>query len=233
MRNTFKTIIKPSPVKVKKHLEAIKIEINKRVVTPGLIMKLNPMIFGWANYFRSGVSAETFSYCDHRILWMILRRLGRLHPSRGLKWIFNRYFKNIKGYKWSFVYQDSENKIMSLARHVTVKIKRHIKVRGEKSPFDNDIVYWLKRGCDKFQVSPALAKKLIEQNGLCKICNGRFTVTDKIELDHITPKIDGGKLSRDNIQAVHKHCHHIKTARENAIRKAGSTEGLRNEIENT
>ena len=34
---------------------------------------------------------------------------------------------------------------------------------------------------------------------------------DSLEIDHIIPKSEGGTNRRDNLQLVHKHCHHHKT----------------------
>jgi len=37
---------------------------------------------------------------------------------------------------------------------------------------------------------------------------------DKMEVDHIIPKGQGGSETRDNLQLLHRHCHDKKTARE-------------------
>ena len=40
-----------------------------------------------------------------------------------------------------------------------------------------------------------------------------------MEIDHITPKSKGGKDEYKNLQILHRHCHDVKTANDNA--KAG------------
>merc|ERR1711975_81777 len=70
----FKTIIKPSKKKMLAHHEAIKkvINANKNAPQAALIAKLNPIIRGWCNYYRTVCSKETFDTEDH-ILWNMLR----------------------------------------------------------------------------------------------------------------------------------------------------------------
>ena len=34
-----------------------------------LLRRLNPVLRGWCNYFRHGVSTRTFSYLDHFAFW--------------------------------------------------------------------------------------------------------------------------------------------------------------------
>jgi RNA-directed DNA polymerase len=41
-----------------------------------------------------------------------------------------------------------------------------------------------------------------------------FTGDDLIEVDHIRPKSEGGTDQFENLQPIHRHCHHVKTARD-------------------
>ena len=49
-----------------------------------LLRRLNPVLRGWCNYFRHGVSSRTFSYLDHYAFWRIVRWLRKRHL--GLNW---------------------------------------------------------------------------------------------------------------------------------------------------
>jgi hypothetical protein len=44
-----------------------------------LLRSVNPVLRGWCNYFRHGVSARTFSYLDHFTWWRIFRWLRKRH----------------------------------------------------------------------------------------------------------------------------------------------------------
>ncbi|MBC6455453.1 MAG: group II intron reverse transcriptase/maturase, partial [Hormoscilla sp. SP5CHS1] len=57
-----------------------------------LIAKLNPVIRGWSNYFRTVVSKETYSSMDHH-LWNILWQWAtRRHPNKSGQWIAKKYW---------------------------------------------------------------------------------------------------------------------------------------------
>ena len=49
-----------------------------------LLHRLNPVLRGWTNYFRPGVSSKTFSYLSHFAWQRVIRWLRRKHP--GLNW---------------------------------------------------------------------------------------------------------------------------------------------------
>ena len=55
---------------------------------------------------------------------------------------------------------------------------------------------------------------LKRQKGKCNECGLMFREEDKWEVDHIKPLSLGGKDWKDNIQLLHKHCHHRKTSRD-------------------
>jgi len=44
-----------------------------------LLRRVNPVLRGWCNYFRHGVSARTFSYLDHFTWWRIFGWLRKRH----------------------------------------------------------------------------------------------------------------------------------------------------------
>ena len=49
-----------------------------------LLRRLNPMLRGWCNYFRHGVSKQTFGYLDHYTWWKIVTWIRKRHA--GLNW---------------------------------------------------------------------------------------------------------------------------------------------------
>jgi RNA-directed DNA polymerase len=56
-----------------------------------LLHRLNPVLRGWCNYFRHGVSSSTFNYLDHYAFWRIAGWLCKRHPT--LNWgIVHRRF---------------------------------------------------------------------------------------------------------------------------------------------
>ncbi len=49
-----------------------------------LLRQLNPVLRGWCNYFRHGVSSRTFGYLDHLTWWRVVGWLRKRHV--GLNW---------------------------------------------------------------------------------------------------------------------------------------------------
>ncbi len=108
---------------------------------------------------------------------------------------------------------------MELAIHSDTPIKRHVKVRGDKSYFDGDVLYWGTRKGIHPELPNRVARLLKKYKGRCPECGLIFAGDDSIEVDHVLSKGNGGKDEFDNLQPLHRHCHDIKTAREQANRK--------------
>ncbi len=56
-----------------------------------LLRRLNPVLRGWCNYFRHGVSARTFSYVDHFAFWRIVGWLKKRHLGLNMHTLVRRY----------------------------------------------------------------------------------------------------------------------------------------------
>ena len=111
---------------------------------------------------------------------------------------------------WQFSCTKGEND-HSLPKHTETKIIRHIKVKGNVSPYDGNTSYWASRMGKHPEVKASVARLLKKQKGKCNQCGLTFKPEDKIERDHIVPRQAGGNTLRDNLQLLHKHCHDVKT----------------------
>lgn len=216
----FKTIIQPSQKSVNKHVQRLRDEIRKRrnAKVVDLIAKLNPIIRGWANYFRTVCSATTFKRVHHDLYSMLFhwgkRRTGKYKIS------YQKYWKEIDG-KMTFASEAPKGgEPMMLRTHNQVTIKRHVKVQGTKSPYDGDWTYWGKRFQSFPGIKPRVQMLLRRDNAKCNWCGLNFKPKDVWDTDHIIPKIDGGKNELKNLQLLHRHCHHEKTGIENQQRYA-------------
>jgi RNA-directed DNA polymerase len=56
-----------------------------------LLRRLNPVLRGWCNYFRHGVSARTFSYLDHFAFWRIVGWLRKRHLGLNMHTLVRRF----------------------------------------------------------------------------------------------------------------------------------------------
>jgi RNA-directed DNA polymerase len=210
----YKTLIKPAQEKVKKHYDKIADIISRHNSSPQkvLISKLNPIIRGWANYYSSGVSKKTYSKLDH-LIWQRLKRwCERRHPKKSVTWVLKKYFKSVGDRNW--VFGDKESTLLTYSE---TPIIRHIKVKGEKSPYDGELGYWAGRLGRHPELSARVSKLLKKQKNKCNHCGLIFRDGDVWEVDHIIPKSLGGKNWDNNLQLLHRHCHDTKTGLDGSL----------------
>ncbi len=204
-----KLLIKPSKENVKTFLRKIKVIINenKSTTQKQLIMLLNPVIRGWANYHKHIVSKKIFSSVSSRIYEFLWKWSKRRHRNKSNGWISRKYFKTIGTRKWVF-YDDG----LELFNSSSVSIKRHIKIRGEANPFDPEFeTYFEKRLETKMINDITLSKKLknlwISQKGKCLICQNLITKETEWNIHHVIPKVKGGNYNISNLVLLHPYCH--------------------------
>ena len=61
------------------------------------------------------------------------------------------------------------------------------------------------------QVNQRVALLLKRQKGRCPGCRLFFKDRDLLEIDHIIPRLKGGKDELNNLQLLHRHCHDVKS----------------------
>ena len=67
-----------------------------------LIVKLNQITKGWAEYHHCVCAKSTFALIDHRLWEMLWKWAKRRHPQKCNKWVKNRYWHPKCGRQWSF-----------------------------------------------------------------------------------------------------------------------------------
>ena len=162
------------------------------------------------NYFRSVCSKKVFTKLDHLIWWKLFKWAKRRHNNKGTKWITDRYWQSIGGDNWVFATRLEGSNPLRLLKHSSVEIQRYVKVKGEASPYDGNLVYWSSRMGKHPEMPVRTASLLKKQKGKCAHCGLWFNEEDVIEHDHIIPKATGGKDEYKNWQLLHRHCHDEK-----------------------
>jgi RNA-directed DNA polymerase len=56
-----------------------------------LLRQLNPVLRGWCNYFRHGVSSRTFGYVDDFAFWRVIGWLRKRHPKLNMHTLVRRF----------------------------------------------------------------------------------------------------------------------------------------------
>jgi RNA-directed DNA polymerase len=212
----FKTIINPSQESCKKHQENIRKVVKKHKHSPQalLIKELNPIIRGWCNYYNfSDASTTNILARQDYLVYEKLRAWGR-YRCKNLKAAIEKYFTKIGKRNWIFATQNGETNTLRLLFHRDFgsSSTNYVKVKGDKSPYDGNLVYWSTRMGRHHDMPTPKAYKLKKQKGKCNWCGLHFREGDILEEDHIIPTALGGKNTYENHQLLHGHCHDEKTA---------------------
>jgi RNA-directed DNA polymerase len=106
-----------------------------------LILKLNPIIKGWTEYYRHSVASHAFAKLDNSLWGTLWQWAKRRHPNKDRRWIVKRYFQSIGSRNWVFAVKNGEDlrrmgKWLKLGKAQDTKIRRHIKIRTDANPYD-------------------------------------------------------------------------------------------------
>jgi RNA-directed DNA polymerase len=213
-----KLLIKPSKKNIKSFLEKIRKVLKKHPTAKqeNVIMELNPIIRGWANYHRHVVAKEIFKWVDYQIWMKLWQWCKRRHQHKGRRWIKNRYFHTIGSRTWVFAAKIDLGKgktgYRKLYSAASTPIRRHVKIKSEACPFDMAWEpYFEKRKILKAKEDPALygwIKRLwLAQQGKCPICQRDLTRETGWYTHYVIPMLQGGKDILSNLQLLHPNCH--------------------------
>ncbi len=202
----YKLFITPSKESVKKIRSKLKKEWRSLVGhnMNQIIFRINPIIRGWANYYKIAVSSKTFQSMDDWMFKRQLRYASRTHPNKPWYWCKNKYwgkFNRFRNDKWVF---GSKNPHLFLIKFGWFKIERHILVKGSNSPDDPKLnTYWKSREKRKIKSLRLNSKKLIKnQNYKCPICKLSLLNGEAIKEIKL-PKNRNGKTQT---KVIHKFC---------------------------
>jgi RNA-directed DNA polymerase len=217
----FKTFITPSKEKQKIHYDRVASIIDDHKAAPqmALISQLNPVITGWSNYYSTVISKVIFSDLDNLMYPKLKAWAQHRHPKKSGGWVSKKYWQTIGGDNWVFATRQEGKNPMRLRSHTETKIIRHVKVKGDASPYDGNLIYWSSRMGEHPETTTRVATLLKKQKGKCTHCGMYFREEDVLEIDHITPKSLGGKDEYKNLQILHRHCHDEKTTEDGSVVK--------------
>src|SRR5713101_190328 len=202
------------PYNVRKYNGTL-IKANKQATAGNLIVQLNPIIRGWANYHQHVVSKVTFARVGHAIFQALWQWAKRRHPNKSKQWIKERYFKSIKGQNWVFygVIATKEGVVENYLLHPAhIPIKRHVKIKGEANPYDPAWEEYFEKRLGVKMVHHLKGKRQLlalwkEQKGLCPICQQKITTLTGWHNHHLVWRVNGGKDTADNRVLLHPNCH--------------------------
>ena len=170
-----KLLIKPSKQAVRRIRKRLRDELRslRGSNAQAVIKRLNPIIRGWAAYYRTQVSAVIFGKLDH-YLWRLAWKWATFsHATRPTDWIVHRYFGRFnKARQDRWVFGDRTSGAF-MHRFCWTNIVRHQIVRQGASPDDPELAdYWAWRRHKASLPINLTAQRLHRaQDGRCAICN--------------------------------------------------------------
>ena len=115
-----------------------------------VIARLNPIIRGWAAYYRGVVSSKVFPALDNYMWKLTYKWAKHSHHNKPKTWVVARYFGKFNKFRndrWVFGDPRRNDAVTSLpVKFSWTDIVRHQMVNGAASPDDPALTdYWAKR----------------------------------------------------------------------------------------
>ncbi|EFH85664.1 group II intron reverse transcriptase/maturase [Ktedonobacter racemifer] len=222
-RTGWKLLIKPSKESIHDVQKKLK-DLWKKVQGTNIqvvLGKLNPVIRGWANYFRTAVAKEIFSSLDRWMFYKADRHTRRMHPKKSKDWRHQKYWGRFHLDRLDpWVFGDKQTGAY-LLKFSWFPIERHVLVKGTSSPDDPRLAdYWMKRQAAKAKDLTFSKQKLAKrQKGRCLECGESLFNDEELHVHHRLAKSQGGKDTYSNLVLVHLLCHqHIHAVTERTMR---------------
>jgi RNA-directed DNA polymerase len=146
-----------------------------------VLAKLNPIIRGWAAYYRIGVSSEAFHALDTHMWTLAYKWAKRGHPNKPRSWVTGRYFGMFnKSRRDQWVFGDRLSGAY-LLKFSWTSIVRHQMVKAGASPDDPALAqYWAdRRGRKSAPLGRSTLRLLQAQRGCCPLCGGLLLHADR------------------------------------------------------
>ncbi|MDH6115573.1 hypothetical protein P3T36_007677 [Kitasatospora sp. MAP12-15] len=223
-------LIKPSKAGVRRIRARLTAEVLalRGQNAAAVIAKLNPIIRGWAAYYRGVVSSEVFTSLDDHVWRLVYKWARHTHPNKPRRWVTARYFGRFNTSRQDrWVLGDRETG-RYLAKFAWTKIVRHQLVIKGASVDDPALTeYWAsRRRRNKPPLSPFWLRLLQTQQGRCPLCGSlllhatqqpqspqeweqwlRATRT-AVRENAITVEAGAGRSDgRVAFRLIHAHCH--------------------------
>jgi RNA-directed DNA polymerase len=227
-----KLLIKPSKAAMRRVRERLSTEMRSLRGTnvTAVISKLNPIIRGWAAYYRIAVSSDAFHSLDTHLWRLTYKWAVYSHWNKPKSWVIARYYGMFnKSRRDQWVFGDRQSGAY-MQKFTWTRIVRHRMVKGTASPDDpTQANYWAER---RRKTTPLPAGKtslrLLEtQHGRCPLCGGSLLLTDdppqsphqwerwlaaaRVAIITTAPRTDGTSDETET-RLTHTRCHRRQTA---------------------
>jgi RNA-directed DNA polymerase len=224
-RAGWKLLIKPSRNAVKRFKARMREEWQalNGINAIGVMARLNPIIRGWTNYYRTVVSKKAFARLDGWMFDKEVRWSRKLHPHKPWYWLRRKYWGKLNPQRqdlWVFglAERGPGQRLLKLS---WTPIVRHVLVKGRASPDDASLAsYWDRRNSKRHGELSGKQRTLARcQKGNCFWCGESVHNDEYLHIHHVKSKRLGGLNVLSNQRLMHRYCHQQLLAREKHARK--------------
>ncbi len=224
-----KLLIKPSTAAVRRIRERLAAELHalRGANAAAVIATLNPIIRGWAAYYRHVVSSHTFHALDAHLWRLVYKWARHSHPNKPRTWVTAHYFGRFnpsRNDRWIF---GDQNSGAYLRKFSWTRIVRHQLVPAAASPDDPALAdYWASRRQRQATALDSATRRMLHaQAGRCPYCRGLLLLDQAepqtphqweqwikatrlaIRKHAITPTAGAGTSDEPvALQLIHTHC---------------------------
>jgi RNA-directed DNA polymerase len=214
-----KVLLKPSAKSVRALLD----KVDKLLQGEGghlpvglLIVQLNLLLRGWANYHRQASSTRTFARVDHLIFRKLWHWARRRHATKGARWVKAKYFTERGDDRWVFhgrvVDQQGDWRPVYLYHTAQTGIRRHVQVRGDANPYDPAWEAYFEARLSRRMADTLSGRQAVQllwkrQGGKCLVCGQGLTEGERWHLHHQEWRVYGGSDALYNRRLLHANCH--------------------------
>jgi RNA-directed DNA polymerase len=181
-RYSGKLLTTPSKAAMRRIRERLSAEMRtlRGANAQAVSAELNPIIRGWAAYYRIGVSKRAFNSLDDH-MWRLTYKWAKFsHSNKSKRWVCSRYFGRFNPSRQdNWVFGDRASGFY-LRKFAWTRIVRHPVVAGTASPDDPTLAdYWTQRRRGRkpplgIDYLPLLQK----QDGRCPLCGELLLYAD-------------------------------------------------------
>lgn len=231
-----KLLIKPATKSVKTFLNKLRrtVKSNPMISQNQLIWLLNPMLKGWARYYRHVISKKIFHRVNHEVWRSVWNWARRRHPGKGTGWVKKKYFRSVGFRHWVFgvetgrFLRSGQRELNTLYEVSDMPIRRHRQVKTTANPFDPgyEAYFEARLGAAMLESIKGYGqlKRLWRTQGRrCPICHLFITAETGWQLRHIVRKVNGGLDKPSNLVMLHPECHHTARGRGFSVVKPALT----------
>lgn len=198
-----------------------------------LIVRLNPLLRGWAQYHRHAASSRTFARVDWLIRDKLWRWARRRHRQQSAAWVLAKYFTRADGHRvFRGLVSDAKGGVhpVFLLRTSALGIRRHVKIRSDANPYDPSWELYFEERLAAQMASSLVGRGTahylwLEQEGKCLLCGQSLALEEEWHVHHLLWRSHGGDDTVDNLVLLHANCHRQLHSQGLVVNKSASCEG--------